>query len=551
MPGRTTDDIKAKLSIVDVISPYVKLTKAGRYYKGLSPFTTEKTPSFFVSPDRGSYYCFSSNQGGDMFTFIQEMEGVDFKGALKILAEKAGVPLVYERGEDRKKHDDLYKAVALAEQFYREQMSPEAEEYATKRGISKESMREWGIGFAPDEWRAFLTHALEKGFKEQTLLAAGLIKEAEGKKGTYYDRFRNRLLFPIRDAAGRTTAFSGRTLSKEDDVAKYLNSPETPLFKKSEILYGIDKAKQAIRTRGYALVVEGQMDLVLMHQSGFENTVALSGTAFTDIQLSLLKRFAEKLMFALDSDRAGIASMEKSAQLALTKGMQVKVVVLPDGKDPADIITEDAKKMPTLVKESLHVVPFLVSHILGHAGNEQAAFVEVESRVLPLVRSVQSPLEREHFVRTVADMLNVDTAVVHEALTRGGEKGSVLAQSVGSTPEATAGSVRRIEIIVALSELYPEFKEQIETELKEVLEKHGEITISERTRFEVESSFGEKPNEEDITLTLKECKREYVKQELSKASAGLKKAEQQRDSDGVDRFSEAVSRLTKELAALS
>lgn len=549
MPGRTTDDIKAKLSIVDVISPYVKLTKAGRYYKGLSPFTNEKTPSFFVSPDRGSYYCFSSNKGGDVFTFIQEMEGVDFKGALKILAEKAGVPLVYERGEDRKEHDDLYKAVALAEQFYRQQMTPAAKEYAEGRGINDESMRAWGIGYAPDEWRTFLTYATEKGVNVKTLLAAGLIKEAEGKKGTYYDRFRNRLLFPIRDAAGRTVAFSGRTLSTEADVAKYLNSPETPLFKKSEILYGIDKAKQAIRTRGYALIVEGQMDLVLMHQSGFENTVALSGTAFTDVQLGLLKRFADKLMFALDSDRAGIASMEKSAALALSKGMQVKVVVLPDGEDPADIITKDAKKMPVLVKDAVHVIPFLTSYLLGHTTSEQAAFTEVEARVLPLVRAVQSPLEREHFIRTVSEMLEVPSAVVHEALKRVGG-GEVLSKEIHN-PQKEAAGLKRIEIIMALAELYPELKEHIHGELKDILQKVGEVSISERTRFEVEEVFGEKPKEEDVLLTIKECKREYVKQELSRVSAELKQAERAKKSDAVDRLSEEIGRLTKELATLS
>ncbi len=278
----TVEQIKAKLSILDVVSPYVKLTKSGRNYKGLSPFNKEKTPSFYVNVERGTYYCFSSGQGGDQFEFIQKMEGVDFKGALKILAEKAGVEIVYQGGgaskQDKDKRDRLYEAMARAEALYTagllegKGIEGSAYAYALSRGLSEDTIRTWNLGYAPDAWRMVLEKLNEAGFTNAELVAAGLVKEADEKKGTWYDRFRKRLMFPIRDSAGRTVAFTGRALDPNDQ-AKYLNSPETELYKKSEILFGMDKAKDAIRTRGFALLVEGQMDLLHLHQIGFTNKV--------------------------------------------------------------------------------------------------------------------------------------------------------------------------------------------------------------------------------------------------------------------------------------
>ncbi len=229
----TVQQIKEKLTIVEVINPYVKLQKAGRYYKGLSPFNKEKTPSFYVNPERGTYYCFSSGQGGDHFTFVEKMEGVDFKGAMKILAEKAGVAIEYTggSGKEKEKIERLREAMARAEAFYTRNLEEKgsAYQYALSRGLTVETIKAWGLGYAPDDWRRLLEELSAAGFTTKELLDAGLIKEADGKPGTYYDRFRNRLMFPIRDSAGRTVAFTGRALAK-DEQAKYLNSPETELF---------------------------------------------------------------------------------------------------------------------------------------------------------------------------------------------------------------------------------------------------------------------------------------------------------------------------------
>ena len=231
-----------------------------------------------------------------MFTFIEKIEGVDFKGALALLAEKAGVEIVYDpkARETSSRLEHLREAAARAEAFYTERLTPDSEayRYARSRGLTPETIKSWRLGAAEDAWRLLLEHLTTQGFVLEELLAAGLIKEADGKPGTYYDRFRHRLMFPIRDTAGRTVAFTGRTLGASDE-AKYLNSPETELYHKSQILFGLDRAKEAIRTRGFALLVEGQTDLLHAHQAGFTNTVALSGTAFTGEHARLLKRSSE------------------------------------------------------------------------------------------------------------------------------------------------------------------------------------------------------------------------------------------------------------------
>lgn len=549
MAGNTIEEIKHKLSIVDVVAPYVKLTKAGKYMKGLSPFTREKTPSFFVSPDRGSYYCFSSNQGGDIFTFIEKMEGVDFKGALKILAEKAGVDIVYESKEQKSERDHMYHALTLAEQFYREKLRENegAKEYAKSRGITGETARTWGLGYAPDEWRAFLTYAEGRGIKTKVLLNVGLIKESEGKKGTYYDRFRNRLMFPIRDIAGRVVGFSGRTLDPEES-AKYLNSPETPVYHKSDILYGLDVAKQSMRARGYVLVVEGQMDLVLAHQAGFQNTIALSGTAFTPTHLSLIHRFTKNIMLALDSDRAGIQSMEKSALQATLHGSKVKVVPLPSGSDPADIIKKDPHAFKEMVKKSIHVIDFLAAHYASSTDDVRKNLALVEEHVLPLVGAIQSPIEREHFIGEVAHVLNVSAEAVREALMQhksGAKTSDTIQVPEVLSPEKHARTTKA-DILKVLVEEYTAHDAH-----ERILQTAAMIaipdTVSEKVYFEVGQTFGEKPTKEDIELFCVECEKEWVKEQLRTLREKLAQAERLKEEARIEAYTKEITDLTKKL----
>lgn len=411
--------IKERLSILDVVGQYVELHKAGKSFKGRSPFTNEKTPSFFVSPDRGMYYCFSSQKGGDIFTFIQEMEGVDFKGALKILADRAHVELTPEDPKKRDARETQYALLEEATQFFwharEENLS--VNEYIESRGVKSQTVHTWRIGYAKDEWRALKEHLIAKGFSEQMLLAAGLVKQPEGGKESY-DVFRDRIIFPIADSSGRIVAFSGRTLKADPGTPKYVNSPETELYKKSEVLYGYDKAKQGIRQYDFSLVVEGQFDLVLSHQAGYTNTVAVSGTAFTPYHLGLLERLSSRIVLALDADRAGIAAVKRSATLMLQHGMDVKVARMEGGKDPADIVRTNPNDLKKFVGASVHVVEFLLNVLKEGAKDERTYKLRVREEVLPLVANIQNRIDREHFEGVVADAIETTKDAIHYEIGR-------------------------------------------------------------------------------------------------------------------------------------
>lgn len=456
----TVDKIKERLSVLDVVQQYVKLTRAGKYYKGLSPFTKEKTPSFFVSPDRGLYHCFSTGKGGDMFTFLQEMEGVDFRGSLKMLAEKAGVPLETERPEERDERERLYRALQAATEFFVEQLKSkdDAREYLKNRGLLEETITGWSVGYAPKEWQSLHTFLTGKGFTEIELERAGLIKKQESSEsrvpsqeltqnselGTQnssapkvrtYDRFRGRIMFPIRDITGRVIAFSGRIFPEESDPpktsqsdvrptaatqqfrqAKYLNSPETPVFEKSRVFYGLDQAREGIRTLKAALLVEGQIDLLMAHQSGYRNAVATSGTAFTDAHAGIIKRYTPNLLLAYDGDSAGISAAGRAAGVALRLGLDVKVAKLPPGKDPADILKEDKELFRSSIKGALHVVDFYLAHLADAKYDQRTFRLEVTRTVLPYVAMIPQRVDQAHFVARVADVLGVPADAVSAEL---------------------------------------------------------------------------------------------------------------------------------------
>jgi DNA primase len=563
MATDTVQAVKDKLTITEVVTPYVKLTKAGRYMKGLSPFTKEKTPSFFVNPERGSYYCFSTTQGGDMFTFIEKMEGVDFKGALKILAEKAGVPLVYEKGEGSGNNDArerLREAMSRAEAFYVSQFGVESEAhaYALSRGLTHESLSKWRLGFAPSGWRTLLEHLTEQGFTVDELLRAGLIKEADEKKGTYYDRFRNRLMFPIKDTAGRTVAFTGRAMDPSDQ-AKYLNSPETDLYKKSEVLFGMHLAKDAIRTRGFALLVEGQFDLTLAHQSGFENTIALSGTALSEKHIALIKRYADNLMLALDADRAGLAASAKNATSALAEGMKVKAVKLPQGKDPADCIKEDPKEFVNMVKGADSIIEFFLSVLATETSSTHDLVLRVEETVLPLVRVIPSPLEREHFIGIVARGLGMSVDAVRQTMKRVALPEN-RTQDVQVRVDTVAQEVKvrrtpreiREESLLAIRENHQgtDLAKLIENEYSRITGvAASDTSISERALIEAELSYGESPTEEDIKDLIRSFERAVLEQELREATITLRRAEVAKDDTLITDATVKVQELSRKLAS--
>jgi len=414
----TVEQVKQRLSILDVVSSYVKLERAGQNMRAKCPFHAERTPSFFVSPERGTYHCFGCDKGGDIFSFVQDIEGIDFKGALKILAERAGVPLRYskrEKGDDRDRLHEIMEAAAI---FYASRLTKEAHEYLQKRGLSENTIGAFRLGYAGDGWGDACDYLQARKFSEKELLDAGISKR--GERGIA-DKFRNRIMFPIADSAGRIIAFSGRTFGEKahPDAPKYLNSPETTLFKKSHILYGFDRAKHAMRKHNFAILVEGQMDLLLSHETGFANTIAVSGTACTEEHARLLKRMTDNLVIALDADEAGVKAAGRAARVALREGLHVKVAALPRGSDPADMIAGKGKDAwRAIVRDSKDVITFFLNAIEERAKDAERFRRSVESAVLPFLNDVRSPLEREHYMREIAGRLHVSESAVAEATAR-------------------------------------------------------------------------------------------------------------------------------------
>lgn len=474
------EQIKERLSIIDVVGGYVELKHAGKSYKGRSPFTNEKTPSFYVSPDRGMYYCFSSQQGGDMFTFIEKMEGVDFKGALKILAERAGVELV---PEDPKKRDARETQYALLEEatkyfFNTREANSAVNEYIENRGVKMQTVHAWRIGYAKDEWRALKAHLIEKGFTEEQIFKAGLIKHADGGKESY-DVFRDRIMFPIMDPSGRVVAFSGRTMKTEAGIPKYVNSPETELFQKSEILYGYDKAKNGIRQYECSLIVEGQFDIVLAHQAGYTNTVAVSGTALTKHHIMLLLRLSHRVVLALDADRAGISAIKRSSLPMLLHGMDVKVAHMPEGMDPADVIRKDPQDFKHIVGIAAHVVEFLLEILKVHNKDERTYKLRVREEILPLLVAMDNRIDREHFEGIIAERIGATKEGIHYEVERISESArrSMEHEHAPKKPESprveTVPSNRRQSLethIRALLQVLVNEREWIATEITKHLE---------------------------------------------------------------------------------
>lgn len=554
----TAQQVKAKLSIMEVVGGYVKLERAGQNMRARCPFHAERSPSFMVSPERGTYHCFGCGVGGDIFSFVQAIEGLDFKGALKVLAERAGVPLVYakgERDEDDQK-DRLFAVMETATMFYQTHLSPDARAYLHERGLTDTTITHFRIGWAGNGWSELADHLRSKKFTEKEIVDAGLGKKNE--RGGVIDKFRNRIMFPIADSAGRVVAFSGRSFGSDahPDAPKYLNSPETPLYHKSRILYGFDKAKAAMRRLNCAVLVEGQVDLVMSHQAGWENAVAVSGTAFTEEHAVLIKRMTENLVIALDADEAGFKAAGRAARASLAMGMNVKVAQLPEDLDPADLVVRDGPDALTAsIRAAKDIVTFLLDTLAQRLPQADRFRRAVEAGVLPFIRDVQSPIAREQYTREVAQRLGVSEAAVSETL-------RTLPASDVSTPSA-AQPERAHTVLTRARRLYgllliesgdagkylAMLRDSVGRDVMASLEGMPDAE-KEALRFEAERIWGTRPVEADIEHLLRVLERERLSTELATTSAALKRAEAEGDQDTADRLLEASRVLTTQIARL-
>ena len=409
--------------IVRLVADYVPLKGAGLRMKGLCPFHQEKTPSFSVDAERQLFYCFGCQAGGDIFKFVQLYENIGFGDAVRRLAEQFGVPLPVEGDRSPAKEDPSKQVLELndATRVFFEKMLTDSEagktcrEYLASRGLSEQTIERLSIGCAPDSWDSLSTHLKTKRARPQQLIVAGLALARKSGVGEY-DRFRNRLMFPIRDVYGRTVAFGGRTLG--DDVAKYMNSPETPAYTKGDHLYGLDAGREAIRREGFAVVVEGYMDLAALVQAGFENVVATLGTAFTEKQARLLARFTQRVTLSYDGDSAGAQATERSVGLLQERGFKVSVVPLPEGQDPDDFLrSEGAEVYGRLLRRAPDWIQFIVEREAKRRDLEQPeAKTEVLEAVLPHVMRLPTAVERADWTGRVADWLGVEDRYVRQEL---------------------------------------------------------------------------------------------------------------------------------------
>ncbi|MEK7575744.1 MAG: DNA primase [Patescibacteria group bacterium] len=426
------EQIKSRLSIVDVAQSYIKIQKAGVNFKALCPFHSEKSPSFFVSPGRETWHCFGCNRGGDIFSFVMEIEGVDFPEALRILADRAGVELKRDNPEFSSERSKSSRILADSKNFYEEELEKNKQIllYLKNRGLNEETIKSFSIGFVPEGWRNLYNFLKNKNYSDSDIEKTGMTIKSE--KGNY-DRFRSRIMFPLFNSSGSIVGFSGRVFGDESEAAggKYINTPQTILYDKSKILYGFDKAKTEIRKKDCCILVEGQMDVIMSHQAGFTNTVAVSGTALTADHLRIIKRLTDKIIVAFDKDEAGFEAVERGIDMALREGFDIKVAVVPLGKDPADTIKENPELWKEAVEKSRHIINFLLE-ILSEKNEDKRIFKkEVEKKVLPYVAAIGSEIEKAHWVKEIANKLLMKEEPIWEEL----KKKEFLKDNVIQEPE--------------------------------------------------------------------------------------------------------------------
>ncbi len=461
------DEVKQKLDIAEVIGQYAALKKAGRNLTALCPFHSEKHPSFFVYPEQQSWHCFGAcNTGGDVFAFIMKKEGLDFGEALRLLARRAGVtlPSKFEGKAKQEEKEPFFSANEAAALYYHNLLlnSPaaaKAKSYVEKRGFTAKTISDFQLGYSLDSWDALKLYLLEKGHDEKTLITAGLLYEDE--KGKTSDRFRGKLMIPIRDIKGRVTGFGARALDNSEP--KYKNSPQSPTFDKSGTLYGIDRAAAAIRKQDVAIIMEGYMDVIMAHQCGVTNAVASMGTAITETQVNILKKLSKNLILSLDADAAGEEAMLRTVGYENILNAEMRVILLPEGKDPDEVMREDIAKWQGLVNNAMPLVDFLFEKTIAKldltTARDKSAAVD---KLLPVIAAINDPIRQAHYLQKLAALVKVDMNTIKVSLSRL-KPSPVRVKAAASKPAAglprPLTSSSREEYCLALLLQYPELRE--------------------------------------------------------------------------------------------
>lgn len=432
------EEVKSRLSIEDVISEYVQLKRAGRNWRGLSPFSNEKTPSFMVSPEKQIWHDFSSGKGGNMFSFVMEVEGLDFKEALELLARKAGIDIEQYRsspGRGGPNKERIYELLELSSKFYQVQFSKhkKALEYIfKKRAYAKETALEWRLGYSPNNGTALIDYAKSKGFTEAEMKQAGI--SAQGYRGGVQDMFRGRIMIPLQDPQGRVIGFTARLLEDDANAPKYINTPQTVLYDKSRHIYGLHLAKESIRKTKFVVMVEGNLDVIASHQAGVRQVVATAGTALTEPNLKALSRFTGDIRLAFDADKAGVAATERAIPIASRVKVSLSVIEIPGHKDPDELIRKDPKLWEEAIEKNEYALDWLMKRYIKELDTSSAQGKrEYSDILLPVVRGLSDEVERDHYLKAIAESIGIS----QEAL------GQKLDKTPSSNPEMRR---RRIKI---------------------------------------------------------------------------------------------------------
>ena len=587
------EEIKNRLDIVEVVQEYIKLTKSGANWKASCPFHHEKTPSFMVSQEKQIWHCFGCDEGGDVFSFVMKMEGIEFPEALKILANKANVTLRPMDPELSDRKTRLLDICQFAMNFFHKSLldSREGEiarEYLKQRQIKEETIEDFHIGYAPDSWDILIKFLNKKGFSDDEIFQAGLNVKKEGKIG-YYDRFRARLMFPITNVHGNVVGFGGRTLKKDEEEAKYINSPQSVVYNKSYILYGLHKAKQVIKKDDLVILVEGYTDCVASYQAGVKNVVATSGTALTLEQIKLLKRYTNNIAIAFDADLAGQNAAQRGIDLALAEEMNIKVITIPIGKDPDECIKKDVQAWKDAIDQAKSIMDYYFDKTL-----DQADLSKIEDKkmvvktLLPVIAKLPDPLEHIHYCQKLAEMLHVEEQILRDKLAQIlGKKGPSSAKKEEVLPKEKENKKLLSEQLIGLILKYPQHLSYVIDELKpeylssedlQKLYKYLIVYYTKRHQIELSQLLKELAGEnrelasyvnillllvegkfvdfdadearQEILNSLNILKKNFILNQLKNIALVIEKAEKDNDEAKISELSEQFNKLTQTLNKL-
>lgn len=578
MQGDAKEEVRSKLNIEDVIGEYVQLKRAGRNFKGLSPFSGEKSPSFFVSPEKNIWHDFSSNKGGDVFSFVMEAEGLDFRQALEHLARKAGVDLsLYEDKNSQQlaaRKKKLFKANDLAAKYYQQSMlkNKAAIDYIfKKRGLSKQVVQDFRIGYAPDTGNALVNTLIKRDFSKKELTDAGLTNRYGG------DMFRGRMTVPLMDAAGQVIGFTGRILQDVPNAPKYLNTPATLLYDKSRHIFGLSQAKEAIRTKGYVVAVEGNLDVISSHQAGVKQTVATAGTAMTEHHLRALKRLTTDVRLAYDGDKAGIAATERAIGLASPMGIDLTIISLPDGaKDPDELIKQDKTAWQRAIDEAVPAVDWILNQYQQRVDVSSATGKRTfTTAALNIIKALDDPVERDHYEQKVAQIIGSSLSAIQQKSSDSPAGRPELKQVKAATLETKPDYPHQDDVLAVASldgpsqELFRQFNLEIlagedRQALARYLAKNAgkplELTPPDLQKYDdyvkmvllrAEARYADMSEQDRFYETarlIRQIENEYKKQKRDTLTNELRDAESAHDDLRADEIRQQLNVLIKEIA---